>query len=263
MSRLRGAVVMGAVLLFAACDSGTEPTAEPSPEPSVITSSTPTPVEPACPNQDRAVQATVTKRGPLPSVDIDGDGEPDRVDVVVHEDAEQGCRAFLVVVTASGAIAAPVWEIGREGGLPQPRIVDLVNVNGEEGAEIIVSEAAGASTEFAGLFMVQDGVLTRVTFDAPSEDAFSEDLFAYGGSVGHIEGVGCEGPGTIVVSVATPGQSQGDLEEGIYEVERRLFVFDGSTLIDAGIQQEQIPIEELERFPEFASGPFGTCEEAG
>jgi hypothetical protein len=261
MNRLGAAVVLGTMLLMAACDSGTDASAE-RPEPSVITSSTPTVVEPSCANQERVVKGFLSRRGGGLRADVDGDGLVDTVDVVLDEGAEPGCRAFVVADTSRG-IAAPMWEIGPEGGLPRPRIAGLVDVDGEEGAEIVTVEAAGASTEFAGLFMVEDGVLARVTVDAPSEDELTEDLFAYGGSVGHIEGVGCEGPGTIVSSVAVPGDSPRDLEDGIYDVERRLFVFDGTTLIDAGIQQEAIPIEELEQFPEFASGPFGSCEGAG
>jgi hypothetical protein len=227
----------------------------------VITSSDPsaTPTEPACDNQERVVADPAARVGGV-GEDIDDDGEEDTIFIAVDGPAESGCRAFLVVDDGSEILAAPVWEIGPEGGLPQPRIVALVDVDGEPGAEIVVTEAAGASSEFVGLFTVYDGSLARVTIDGPSEDEVTDDLFAYGGSVGHIEGVGCTEPGTVVASTAVPGDQPGDLEEGIYGVERKLFEFEGATLVSAGTERERVPIDRLERFPEFASGPFGTCE---
>ncbi|MGH2807406.1 MAG: hypothetical protein ACRDKT_09020 [Actinomycetota bacterium] len=257
MHRLR--LVLIALCLLAACDGG-DTSAEPSPR-SVPSSATTAaaPTQPACRNQADVVSDPAAGVGGALEVDVDGDGNDDEVFVALDERAEEGCRAFVAVDTGTEILAAPVWETGPQGGLPQPGIVALVDVNGEPGNEVIVREAAGASTEFAGLFVVTDGVLARVTIEGSSDEGISDNLFAYGGSVGHLEAVGCEGAGTIVTSFATPGNSPGDLEEGIYNVERKLFVFDGATLIDAGIQQERIPVDELGQFKEFGSGPFGTC----
>ena len=50
--------------------------------------------------------------------------------------------------------------------------------------------------------------------------AGGEDLFAYGGSVGHLSAVDCTGDGGVVISTATPGAARSEAEQGIYDVER-------------------------------------------
>ena len=169
--------------------------------------------------------------------------------------------AFIVVELGNvTVVAAPVWEVGAEGGLPQPRIHGFIDIDGRPGTEVLVDEAAGASTQFVGAFAAVEEDLERVTAEggvAPGAGPVA-DLFPYGGSVGHIEAVDCTTDG-IVVSTATPSGSSADAGSVAYEVERRFFSFDGVDLEEEDVETETVPIEELNRFPEYESSPFGNC----
>ena len=270
--RIRGLVpLLLAALLAVACDD--EPAPEPAPTPSAIVT-TPTPPAPAvattsptqaataCTNQAAIASDSANRQGSTLRADVDGDGVQDDVAIAADPGGELGCQAFLVVETTSGAYSAPVWESGTQGGLPQPSVHALVDLNNQPGDEIVVLEASGASTQFVGAFLFDDGALARISLQGGSTGSVSgptEDLFPYGGSVGHIEAVDCAPDGTVIVSSAVPGSSEEDLERGIYEIERRSFILKGTALEPEGTERERIPIDRLERFPEFAAGPFGSC----
>lgn len=225
-----------------------------APSPSVIATA------PECPNESAIAADPARQIGPSSRADVDGDGIEDAVRLSADPSGPDGCATFLVVELANvSVVSAPAWEIGSEGGLPQPRIHGFVDIDGNPGKEILIDEAAGASTQFVGAFVYVDGDLERVTVRGGiGSDVGSSDLFPYGGSVGHVEAVDCTDEG-IVVSSAAPGLDQADAARGIYEVERRFYSFDGSVLEKRRTETEDVPIDELNRFPEYSAAPFGSC----
>ncbi len=259
-------IVAIASVVLAAC-SDSEPEAEPSPSPLETVATTLTSTlgptvseEIFCPNEavvsdpDRRLQAPVR-------TDVDGDGSPEDVYVAFDSTGTIGCQAFLVVRAEETFHSQPIWEAGVQGGLPRPSIHGFVEINGAPGVEILVDEAGGASTQFVGAFVFGDRGLSRIAVKGgvPSSVSGVGDLFPYGGSVGHLEAVDCAPDGTIVVSSAVPGSSQEDLEEGIYNVQRTFYLLDGAVLRKEGATREQVPVERLNEFPEYAAGPFGSC----
>ena len=216
-----------------------------------------------CPNEARAFDPAF-QLGTSATADVNGDGVQDQVRLAVDASSSNtACSAFVVVGIGGGTtiIGAPVWEIGSQGGLPNPRIHGFVDIDGRPGDEILIDEAAGASTQFVGAFVVIDDDLQRITVKGgtgASDVSGVADLFPYGGSVGHVEAADCTDEG-VVVSVATPSFEQGDAAEGIYEVERRHFVFEGSVLEKESVEVHDVPIDQLERFPEYGASPFGSC----
>ena len=196
------------------------------------------------------------------SADVDGDGTQDHIYLVRDGDAEEGCRAFLVLETQGngGLIASePVWRAGSRGTLPEPLIHSVVQIDGEGGSEVLVDEMAGASTRFVGAFTFVEDMLERVTPSEPTADFWSgaeEFLFPYGGSVGHIEGADCADQHDVVVSVALPAGPSANT----YAVARRFFDLDGTELIQRDLARTVATADEVfENFPEFRASPFGSC----
>lgn len=223
----------------------------------------PSPVSTAgdCPNEAATATDPARRAGTSVQADIDGDGNLDTVALALDPAGTPGCSAFVVVDLGIEVVAAPVWEMGSEGGLPQPRIHGLEDIDDRPGDEILVDEAAGASTQFLGAFTFIEGDLTRITARGgigQDEVAAFDNLFPYGGSVGHIEGVDCAG-GFVVVSTATPSSDQDELARGIYEVARRFFTLEEGTLESEETQRTKTTAVELDRFPEFGSAPFANC----
>ena len=223
--------------------------------------STETPAVSLCPNEDAVASDLGRQIGTSTETDVDGDGAHDQVRLAADPSGPEGCTAFVVVELGGvEPVAAPVWEIGPQGGLPQPRFHGFVDIDGRPGSEILIDEAAGASTQFVGAFVYLDDELHRVTVEGErdSED-MAADLFAYGGSVGHVEAVDCAGEGTIVASVATPSSAQSEAAQGIYEIRRRFYVFDDEALERSEVEDHEVPIDQLNRFPEYTASPFGSC----
>jgi len=215
----------------------------------------------ACANEAAIAGDPARQIGTTSSADVDGDGLQDRIRLAMDPAGPPGCAAFVVAALANGSVvAAPVWEIGPQGGLSQPDVLGVADIDGDSGREILVNEAAGASTQFVGAFVFLDGDLARVTVTGgfASEVPGAADLFAYGGSVGHIEAVDCTAEG-IVVSSAVPSDETAAGGEITYEVERRFFRFDGSVAERADVSVHTVTADELDRFREFGSAPFGTC----
>ena len=245
-------VVEGSPSIGIASPTSASPSASPS-----------TPVVATCPNEAEAAANPALQSGTTATADIDGDGASDEVHLALDPAGQTGCAAFVVVDTGGGAVAASaVWEIGSQGGLPAPRLNGFVDIDGRPGNEILVDEAAGASTQFVGAFMYLEGSLERITVGGAiggGAPAGGEDLFAYGGSVGHLSAVDCTSDDRVVISTATPGAARSDAEEGIYDVERRFFVFEGAQLQRTDTESEQVPIDQLNRYPEYRSSPFLSC----
>jgi hypothetical protein len=164
-----------------------------------------------------------------------------------------GCQAFLVVEGSGEGAVLAIEAFDRAYGLPQPRLNTLAEVDTAPGSEVVIDLVAGASTQFVGLFTMAGGELARV--EVEGDEFPTDDLFPYGGSVGHVEASDCAGAaGTIVISSATP---RGD----DYQVTRRFFRFRGSTprAEPSSTERDRATLEELGRFPEYRSSPFGGC----
>jgi len=203
-----------------------------------------------CVNQEEAATAG-TRLGGDVGADVTGDGSEDLAYLVRDDDGETGCRDFLVVETEDGSLVTPLSDPGQDYSLPAPRINALVSVDDAPGAEVLVDLEQGASTQFVGMFTVTDGALQRVRV----RDRGIDDLFPYGGSVGHIEASDCtDETATVIVSVATPLRDR-------YEVKRAVYRFSGSDLIPDEDASETVVLapQRVIGLPEFQASPFGNC----
>lgn len=231
--------------------------------PPVATSAAPSPTTTTaagCSNETAVASDPGLRVGTAREADVDGDGDLDTVALASDPAGPAGCSWFVVADIGDSVVAEPVWEVGPESGLPQPQLRGLLDIDGQPGSEILVDEAAGASTQFVGAFVFVEGDLERVTAEggiAEGTGSF-DDLFPFGGSVGHIEAVDCVGE-QVVVSTATPSSDQDEMAEGIYEVERRFYEFDGATLERIDTERVDAPVDQLDRFPEFGTSPFVSC----
>lgn len=255
--------VMAALLLLAACDRGTEEARRvetPAPPPSVpvVTEPPVTPApSPVCANEATIAGDPARQVGGSTSGDVDGDGAADSIHLASDPAGAVGCSAFVVVDVGSSTLAAPTWELGAQGGLPQPRVNSLAQVDDKPGLEVVVDEAAGASTQFVGLYTFDGGDLKRVTISGGTKSEIASgttDLFPYGGSVGHLDAVDCSEQGGVVISSATPSSTA-----TVYDVTRRFYSLSGTKLKLDDEKSASVPIDQLNRFPEFAAGPFGSC----
>jgi hypothetical protein len=233
----------------------TPATASPSPEgvtPSPTDSSTADSAS-RCPNAAEVTSDPSARIGGTLRGDVDGDGSPDDVSLVFDDTGALGCQAFLVVEGSGEGAALAVESFDPAFGLPQPRLNRLAEVDTAPGSEVAVDLVAGASTQFVGLFTMTGGELARV--EVEGDEFPTDDLFPYGGSVGHVDASDCAGAaGTIVISSATP---KGD----DYLVIRRFFSFEVSTprVEPSSTERDRVAFEELGRFPEYRSSPFGGC----
>lgn len=211
-----------------------------------------------CPEQTVVVR-TADLSGEVEG-DVDGDEAPDTIGIALDEAADVQCQAFLVARLDSGsAVSEPIWRSGEQGGITAPNIHRVVQLDGAGGTEILVDEAAGASTTFAGAFTFTDGVLERIEPRDIEGDIWSgaaEGLFPYGGSVGHIEGADCADGHDVVVSVALPAGPS----ENTYAVVRRFFDLEDARLVEQDLQRTIATAQKLfDTFPEFRASPFGSC----
>ena len=183
------------VFLFVACDGGAEPASRADPAP------TPSPTH-ACADGSGAVP----KEGSLEG-DVDGNGASDVVSLLVNENGSRGCKAFVVVDTATEDLLAPIVDENIAFSLGFPTLNALVQIDDRPGKEVVVDVTAGASTSFAGIFSAGGDALERIRLES---DALPYgDLFPYGGSVGHLEASDCAPDGGVVVSAATPASGVG------------------------------------------------------
>ena len=226
--------------------SGGEATPSPTDGPTPDTTS-------GCSNEADVTSDPSARIGGTLRGDVDGDGSPDEVSLAFDATGARGCQAFLVVEGSGESAVLAVESFDRAFGLPQPRLNRLAEVDSAPGSEVAVDLVAGASTQFVGLFTMAGGELARV--EVEGDEFPADDLFPYGGSVGHVDASDCAGaPGTIVISTATP---KGD----DYQVTRRFFRFQGSTprAEPSSTERARVALEELGRFPEYRSSPFGGC----
>lgn len=255
-----GACLSVALALGSACASSSPSVGPPATVSSSAGEATPSPTDSPtqdaasrCPNEAEVTSDPSARIGGALQGDVDGDGSPDDVSLAFDDRGALGCQAFLVVEDSGESAVLAIESFDRAFGLPQPRLNRLAEVDRAPGSEVAVDLVAGASTQFVGLFTMTGGELARV--EVPGDEFPADDLFPYGGSVGHVEASDCAGaPGTIVISTATP---KGD----DYQVTRRFFRFKGSTprVEPSSTERDRVAFEELGRFPEYRSSPFGGC----
>ena len=235
-------------IALAACDGGE--TSQPQAE---ATTARPSPSF-DCTEEQQLIDNFSLGTGNALNGDVDGDGSIDVAQIILDEDGEPGCEAFLAVELADGIVSRPIWPAGATGGLPQPSIYALVDVDGRPGVEVIVNEAGGASTQFVAVYTMIDGDLEWLRL--PDSET---GLFAYGGSVGHLEAVDCAAGGELVVTQAVPGQGDEALEKALYDVERTTYRIEDNSLQQVSTEMDQVPIARLDSYREFRGTPFGTC----
>ena len=199
-----------------------------------------------------SVSALKIARSPGRSVpgDVDGDGRSDRVSLFVDRTAEPGCRALVVVRDREGIEAATFDDgvVSFELGLP--RLSSLHDIDSEEGLEVVVDIAVGASTAFVGVFSMASGRLERVrSTRLPNIPA---GLFAHGGSVGHLDAVDCRRKLVMISSAVSQGRG--------YEVTRRFLEPGGDRwrLRGSLTTRSSIRPQHIARFEEFSAAPFSS-----
>lgn len=233
------ALGVAVILVAGACDGDPEhgaPRTSPTPRTSPVASA-----DLLCEEQEQALEDPEAHEL---AGDVDADGAPDRV---VIAPAVGECPPVLVVVTARRALSVPIEEEVSGPGLP--RLMGLVEMGDGAGAEVVMVLAAGASTEFFGVYTAVDNELDRLRIRGPSRFG---DLFPSGGSVGHMEASDCAGDGRVVISSAVPNGDR-------YLVERRFYDVDGGVLRRAGRGDRLVDLDALGSIPEFGSTPFGSC----
>lgn len=183
--------------------------------------------------------------------DVDGDGREDRVYLLLDPQQEPGCRALLVVRGRARIAAAGFDEAVPSFELGLPRLNSLVEIDSEEGSEIIVDVAQGASTAFVSVFSLSDGTLERVL--PPRLPNIPAGLFAHGGSVGHLDAVDCRGDLVMVSSATSQGRG--------YEVTRRFLEPTGAhwRLRRELTERRRVRPQGIARFEEFSAPPFSSC----
>ncbi|MEA2452096.1 MAG: hypothetical protein QOG04_806 [Actinomycetota bacterium] len=215
-----------------------------------------------CSNELSATENT-SPAGQEASGDVDGDGSDDKVTIALDPAGDRGCKSFLVVTARDGdaIYSTAVDPSGVPRSLPAPSLSSLVELNGDPGLEAIVNVEAGASTQFVAAFTLTDRGLEQIAVEGKGPGPFAEtgqDLFAFGGSVGHIEGVDCGDNGLVHLVAAIP---VGDSAE-TYRVDHRFFRPDGTKLVlDSSLNAtERLSASDLATVPGFSTSPFGSCD---
>jgi hypothetical protein len=262
--RMKGSIVrlvacaVGGMLV--ACSSGAQPQPpQAAPETTGSAPAESTPPSPAgagsaggCRGNGAIPGAPSAGEEPL-SGDVDGDGRADTSFLIVDPAEPIGCRALLVVITAS---RSEVLTIDREDmtfefGLPA--LLDLRQIDGRPGLEPVVDLLTGASTVLAGVFSMGSGPLRQLRVEGG--DPLAGDLFSHGGSIGHLDAADCAGSGTVVVSSAQPAGA-------LYVVDRHFYTFRDGALRLAPSRNQRLAVELgrlPQRFGEFASTVFSSC----
>ncbi len=217
---------------------------------------------PACPNHDAVALDEGLRSGGVLTGDVTGDGSDDQVSIRIDPEGEPECESFLVVESGNSVTIGPIEGIGEEGGLTDPSLNSLAGIDGVNGLEVVINEAAGASTQFVGVFTIEEDGFERVRIKGGEPELWTgatQGLFPFGGSVGHIEAVDCTRAG-IVVTSGVPAEGRRAMERGIYAITRHVLEPEGARLEAVDFVRSRVPIDELaESFPEFETSPFGSC----
>jgi hypothetical protein len=253
LMRLGGALIAAAlagVLLLSSCGQdgtagqGGDPLS--AGEPPVVTSG-------QCEREEDLVRRALD-RSRL-SVDVDGDGRPDRVAVASDPEADEPCRGFVGVRLHDGstysthlfARAVPIE------GLPA-KIDGLPDLGDRPGAQIVVDTRAAVDAVLGQLFTLADERLQPVQVPGSEDGTFIVE----GGGVIYPHGASCTADGRMTLSEAAQTR---DGER--YRVTRRTYEVTGEPLRfgDPEVEKATVPADELiDRFPEFAHPHWEACE---
>jgi hypothetical protein len=254
-------------LLLGACGGDREPQAEETGTPIPVETPTeevtptrrPTPTEASCPDADAAVTDDSARQPGRLAGDLEEDGIRDVVSLSVDRAGEEGCQAFVVAESDGDVRSVPIAVPDIPFSLGFPRLISMPLIDDRPGAEIVVGVAAGASTQFAAIYTVDDGgQLVQVVREGVVDPR--ENLLAFGGSVGHQDAFDCapeKGEGVVVVSEATPTG-----EGARFEYTRRFFVPRAPALYaeDPSLEEEgSVRFNRFETLHEFPNAPFGSC----
>lgn len=235
------ALLLAVCLALVACSGDAEPDATEAPAAAP---------EPACDNQEAVLGDPSLRAGSPEEADVDGDGTPETVSVYYDPEGQVGCEAFVAAEGDETTVAGALETWRGEFGLPMPTLHSVADVDGEPGDEIVVNMGGGASTQFVGLVVADGAVLRQVTTAVPGQAA--PGMFGFGGSVGHLDAIDCAPDGGVIVSSALP-------DDEVYRVERTTFDFSGAELIQQKRKVARVPLEKIDRFPEYGASPFGSC----
>lgn len=213
-----------------------------------------------CDNADAVAKGEGRGEGSL-WADLDQDGTDDEVYIAYDKSGDAGCQSFLVVDSGPVVYTAAVDPSGTPRALLMPHLNSLAQIDGKGGPEIVVDVEAGASTRFLGVFILSDS-LERLSIKGRGPGPFStelsrDDLFPFGGSVGHMEGVDCT-DGKIHMVAAVPVGDSAD----VYRVENRFFDIKGTAaVLDRSLTTtEKRKVSEVADLPGMAASPFGSCK---
>jgi hypothetical protein len=185
--------------------------------------------------------------------DVDGDGVRDTVRIAIDPHGSHKCRAFVVAKLADRTVAGAIAQWEPAPTLPAPHLNSLAEIDAVTGADIVIDVNAGASTQFEGVYTYSGGELTQLQV---IEFPFT-GLFAYGGSVGHLDGQACTSDRSVVVSSAVPKASSAIR----YAVVRRFFIPAAGQLVYEPARTQHLVVKpaSLSKFPEFSGPPFSQC----
>jgi hypothetical protein len=258
--RIQGAAVsaLAGLCLLAACQPsaprrGPEGTESAGPDGSPVATGA---AVPACPNARRVAAGAGHRRQGRLQADLDGRPGRERAFVTLTRSGGVDCRAWLVAEGSFGRTVVPVAGTDPFAfeSLGLPALAGAARIDDTGGAEIMVDVTTGASTTFAAVFTVQRDTVVKV--DARGPGAPSGDLFAYGGSVAHLDAVDCAGPATVVISRARADALR-------YSITRHYFSAEGPVwraLPRRAERGKAVPRRLAARWPEFGSFPFSSCE---
>ncbi|HSE72399.1 MAG TPA: hypothetical protein VLA97_16655, partial [Nocardioidaceae bacterium] len=149
-------------------EAGTAPEPEPAAPPSVVA----TPTEPgptgAAPSEQPSEQPSEPSDGVVTDrqrADVDGDGRPDEVRVLLHGSTpDEPATGTVEVTLASGATGAAEMPFGYP-----PRLLPAFDVNGDGREQVLMSHTAGGdSAQLLVYTWHEDGLVqAEVEGDAP------------------------------------------------------------------------------------------------
>jgi hypothetical protein len=205
-----------------------------------------------CP-EERSVVRRALDRSRL-RVDMDGDGQLDKVAVASRPEAQEPCRGFVGVRLEGGSTYSThlfARAVPLEG-LPA-RIVGLIRLENQPGAQIVVDTRAAVDALLAQMFTLADGRLRAVEVPGFADGTFIVE----GGGVIYPHGAACTADGQMVVTEAAQTR-----DGRRFEVTRRTYDIPGVPLrlSDPAVERETVPVAELvARFPELDDPHWRAC----
>lgn len=242
----RGALLLGSLLVVAACTSDPEPAtatterpATTAPATTASTTTTPTTTSAAPTTTTSSVEtsttttSTTTTSSPLATVcpipallpdgalrlaggsgDYDGDGQPDSA--LTYQTGPDSWRIRVTFADGGGSDAV----ISDAEDFYPPRHLGGFDIDADGSDEALVAVGAGASTVQVGFFDVAACVLHRVTLRGTPAS------FPVGASLGSTSGIVCPGDGTIERVFAQY------VDDDVYEGGLAPYVLEGSVLTE-------------------------------